>query len=162
MTEKKFIIGLAGPIWDGFSRQVALQYLKSQGFHITSPLSVIKEAAKKFYGWDGNLDSSGKAVVERMCIAGRSISMSYWLSLALMRVPKDAKRLVINDMFFDDELNFVSKSEGLILFFPSDKDPEPTHWEDMSVKYDWETVPQGTSASYQESLLKSSIARFCD
>lgn len=115
-----FMIGICGGTWGdgGVGKTTVANILAKQlGFYPVSFIDPVKEIAKKFFGWDGKIDSEARVLLDRICRMGRSISENYWRDLAVSRIPKDAScnKIVFDDVWFDNEVRMIIDGGGKII-----------------------------------------------
>ena len=115
---KKIMIGICGGSWknSGVGKTTVANILaKNFGFHPVSFIDPVKDIAKRMYGWDGIMDDNAKVTLDRICRTGREISEHYWRDMAIIRIPADKKRIVFDDVYFDNEFRVIVENGGIIL-----------------------------------------------
>jgi len=112
------MIGICGGIWgnSGVGKTTVVNILaKKLGYYPVSFLEPIKEAAKKYFDWDGRMNSDSKVLLDRICRMGRTISEDYWMNLTLSKIPKDENiKIVFDDLWFENEVKMITSNGGII------------------------------------------------
>lgn len=112
------MIGICGGTWESSTvgKTTVVNILaKKLGYYPISFMEPVREAAKKYFDWDGNMNSEAKVLLDRICRMGRTISEDYWMNLTLSRIPKeDNLKIVFDDLWFDNEVKMITSNGGII------------------------------------------------
>ena len=114
MQDRK-IIGICGGTlgMPGVGKSTVARMLEDvAGFRVASFMTPIKEVARTQMEWDGNLDKKGVIMLNRLCRLGRSISRDYWLNLTIGKLDPKWDKIVMDDLFFEEEEAFIKQCGG--------------------------------------------------
>lgn len=127
---KPEMIGICGGTWENSAvgKTTVVNILaKKLGYYPISFMEPVREAAKKYFDWDGNMNSEAKVLLDRICRMGRTISEDYWMNLTLSRIPKeDNIKIVFDDLWFDNEVKMITSNGGIIFRVTKDGISSPT------------------------------------
>jgi len=108
------IVGLYGGKWGrpGVGKTTVAGILASErSFVVLSLTSFIAEAIKNSAGQE----HVNRQSIDRVCRMGRKISEDFWLNLAMQKLGLDANRIVLDDLYFENEYRMVKDHNGLII-----------------------------------------------
>lgn len=117
-SDDRLLVGVCGGSWEkpGVGKTTVANILaKNFSFHPVSFIDPVKDVAKRLFGWDGTMDDKARVLLDRICRVGREVSEHYWRDMALSRVPADQKRIVFDDMYFEDEFRMIVENKGIVL-----------------------------------------------
>jgi len=112
------VIGICGGSWGdgGVGKTTAVNIMSKQmGFYPASFMDPVKDVAKKHFGWDGKMTPDSRVLLDQICRRGRMISENYWRDLSILRIPKEAEKIVFDDLWFDNEAQFVVGCGGFVV-----------------------------------------------
>jgi hypothetical protein len=112
------MVGICGGAWGdgGVGKTTVANILaKKMGFYPMSFVDPVKDLAKKFFGWDGKMDSDARILLDRICRLGRGISEDYWMNLTLARIPSEVDKVVFDDVMFDNEAKMIVSAGGVVV-----------------------------------------------
>lgn len=118
VEQKKLFIGVCGGQWgDGGVGKTAVTNIlaKHMDFYPSSFSAPVRDIAKRTFGWDGKMNADSRVLLDQICRRGKAISEHYWCNLALASIPAEANRIVMDDLWFDDEAAMIEKSGGFVL-----------------------------------------------
>jgi hypothetical protein len=61
------------------------------------------------------MDAEARLLLDRICRSGREISEHYWRDMTVIRLPKEAKRIAFDDVYFEDEFRLIVENKGLVI-----------------------------------------------
>jgi len=122
------IIGFCGGSFgsNGVGKTTAANFVvKEFGFHYCSLSNAVEQSAIKLCKWDGKKDKDGLIILNQVCASGRKINENYWLNITLASIPKDVNKVVFDDVYFKNEINFIKSKNGIIMHIGRDGFEEP-------------------------------------
>jgi hypothetical protein len=107
MSERILIL-VSGPARHG-KDTIAAHLTESFGFSRYGFGDPIKEIARTQYGWDGQKDDRGRALLQAIGVHGRAYDLGIWVKKALAKAEEEGlpERIVIPDWRFPDEVETV-------------------------------------------------------
>jgi len=118
VKDKRLLVGVCGGQWGdgGVGKTAVVNILtKHMGFYPTSFSTPVKDVAKKLFGWNGKMDTDARILLDQICKMGRGISEHYWINLTLINIPNEAKKIVVDDIWFDNEASMIEQCGGFVL-----------------------------------------------
>ena len=112
------IIGFCGGSFgsNGVGKTTAANFVvKEFGFHYCSLSNAVEQSAIKLCKWDGKKDKDGLIILNQVCASGRKINENYWLNITLASIPKNVDKVVFDDVYFKNEINFIKSKDGTII-----------------------------------------------
>lgn len=112
------MIGICGGTWgdSGVGKTTVANILaKKLDYYPISFVEPIKEAAKKYFDWDGIMTQETRILLDRICRMGRQISEDYWLNLTMSRIPTNISKIVFDDLWFANEVRMITSNNGIIV-----------------------------------------------
>lgn len=74
--------------------------------HLASP---VKEAARGYFGWDGEKDERGRELLQRIGQVGRAYNEDLWVSQMLSEIRDIPSIVLVDDFRFPNEANYIRK-----------------------------------------------------
>jgi len=112
------MMGVCGGTWgDGGVGKTTVTNIiaKNFGFYPVSFIDPVRDMAKNLFQWDGNMDSEARSLFDKICRTGRTVSENYWRDLTVSRVPKRFDKIIFDDVWFPNEISFITANGGKII-----------------------------------------------
>jgi hypothetical protein len=135
-SEMRSIIGICGDIWEepGVGKTTAVDALVEMGYHPISLLDPVKDVVMKSHEFDDADHPDVRYLLDEALVKGKEINEDYWLNLALANIPKDAMNVVIDDVFFENEVERIRSLGGRCLWIDREGE-DSSHWNHLSKKW---------------------------
>ena len=118
MNKQLCVVGFCGGsfVANGVGKTTAANLLvKKHNFHLCNLSSPIEESAKKLCKWDGKKDKNGLSILNQVCASGRKINQDYWFNISLASIPKNTDKVVFDNVYFNNEVDFIHKNGGFVI-----------------------------------------------
>jgi dephospho-CoA kinase len=105
------LIGLAGS-----GKDTAAKALYSLGYMRYAFADRVKNLAWRF-GWDGNKDERGRALLQNIGMAGRQYDPATWIKYVELMIEHetDPELIVFTDVRFQNEADYIRSKGGIIV-----------------------------------------------
>lgn len=121
-TNRILLVGICGGQYGNSSTgktTAAAALEESLGFSRLSLMDVVKKAAVSVAASEVSPE-----IVDAVCRSGRRIEKDYWLNLTMKGAKDGCSRIVLDDLYFANEAEFVRKSGGVVLCIVRDGIPD--------------------------------------
>jgi dephospho-CoA kinase len=110
------LIGFTGKMQNGKSLSASLIKNINNNYQICSFGNRVKEIATEL-GWNGKKDKNGRKILQYLGTeVGRLIDDKYWINeLDKYIKDNDLKYILIDDVRFQNELNYIKNNGGIII-----------------------------------------------
>jgi dephospho-CoA kinase len=107
-------IGLMGLAGSG--KDTAAEVLYNYGYARYAFADRVKNLAWRF-GWDGNKDERGRALLQNIGMAGRQYDPETWIKYVELLIEKgeDSRLIVFTDVRFQNEADYIRSKGGIIV-----------------------------------------------